>query len=287
MRESMIYFIALLCLYTGLAMPAQAQGDEKYPVLNDRYRIYLGGFFPNVESEIAINGATGNPPPLDAEGTLGIEDSDSVLWGGARWRISRRNQLEFEFFKLNRDGFVNAVPDPIEVGDFLIESGSIGSAFDLSLGRLTYGFSLARNERMDVQIKAGLHIAEIDVRLLLGGNICDVSMGEMSPCPGSVAAAESQDITAPLPHFGGSFAYAFSPRLTGRFQVIGFALEIDSIDGSLVEVDVDVNWNPWRHFGFGAGIRYFNVEIEATSSDLDGKFEFDYFGPVIYFETTF
>ena len=94
-------------------------------------------------------------------------------------------------------------------------------------------------------------------------------------------------MTAPLPHLGGSFAYAITPSVAFNFQVIGFALELDDIDGSIVEVDADLSWQPWRHFGVGAGIRYFNTEVKGKGSDLNGEFEFEYFGPVLYIQSTF
>ena len=58
-------------------------------MINDRFRIYFGGFWANVDSEITINGQNQSPPPISPENVLGIEDSKGVLFGGARWRISR------------------------------------------------------------------------------------------------------------------------------------------------------------------------------------------------------
>ena len=287
MRKT-IFLTELLILLTTLALPAQAQGDNEYGQMNDRWRIYFGGFWPDVDSEIAINGQMMTVPPIDVENTLGLEDSKGVTWGGVRWRISRRNALELEFFKLNRNGVRGFSGENIEVGDFIVESGAINTAFDIALGRLTYGFSLVRNERMDVKLKAGLHVADVSAALQLTGNVCDTTMGQMPPCPllGS-PVVQSADVTAPLPHFGGSFAYAFTDVIAFRFQVLGLAVELDSIDGSIVEIDADIGWNPWRHFALGAGLRFFAVDVESKGSDLNGKFEYEYFGPVIYVAATF
>ena len=146
-----------------------------------------------------------------------------------------------------------------------------------------------RNERMDVQLKGGLHIADLSVALQLSGAVCDVTMGEMLPgCPaGQTPPTESANVTAPLPHFGGTFAYAITPTIAVNLQVIGFALELDNIDGSLVEIDADIAWQPWQNFGFGAGLRYFKAEVESKGSELNGKFELDYFGPIVYVTATF
>ena len=266
---------------------AQDSGD--YARFNDRVRVYAGGFFPSLSTGIAINGTNVTPPPIDVEDVLGVDDSDTVGWAGVQWHISRRNTLEFEYFKLDRDGFIDLFPNPVEVGDLIIESGSINTAFDVAVSRLTYGFSIMRNERMDLQLKAGLHIADLSAALQLAGAVCDVTLGEMPPgCPGGqTPVAQSEDVTAPLPHFGVSFGYAITPTIATNFQVIGFAIELDDIDGSILEIDADLAWQPWRHFGFGVGLRYFNTNVDAGTSELNGEFDIEYFGPTVYVAATF
>lgn len=279
--------IVLLLSLAGSPL-ANAQEDANYDSFNDRYRIYVGGFFPSLSSKIAINGDTETPPPIKVEDVLGIDDDNAVAWAGFQWHISQRNSLEFEYFQLNRSGFINLIPDPVEIGDLIIESGSIDTAFDITISRVTYGFSLVRNERMDVQIQGGLHIADMSIALQLSGAVCDVAMGEMSPCPtGQTPPLQSEDVTAPLPHFGVSFAYSFTPKIAARIQLIGFALELDSIDGSLVEIDADISWQPWQNFGMGVGLRYFNADVESKGSELNGKFDLEYYGPVVYLSASF
>ena len=172
MRSLVVLAIALIGA-TILPSPAMADGD--YNQMNDRFRIYLGGFWPQVDSTININGEILPPgPPVSIEDTLGVEDSDFVAWGGARWRISRRNSLELEFFQLNRDGGTSGTFNPpIQLDDYVIQSGAIQTSYDTTVGRLTYGFSVVRNERMDIQLKLGLHLASLEAGIRLEGRICD------------------------------------------------------------------------------------------------------------------
>ena len=282
-----VFFVSLLLLAAG---PINAADESQYKPLQHKFQVYLGGFFPDVSSKITINGEVLPPGPgLDLEEVFGLEDSKALLWGGARWRISRRNHLEFEFVNLNRDGTRTAISEDIQIGDSIVKvGGRVDSTFDITLARLTYGFSLVRNDRMDIQLKAGLHLADLSTSLTLSGAACEVTMpGQMDCIGGAVPVVESQDITAPLPHFGGSFVYGITPSIAARLQIIGFAIELDKIDGSLVELDADFIWQPWDHFGFGVGLRYFDTNIESKSSDLNGKFEFDYFGPTLYVFGTF
>lgn len=273
------------------AFSLSANAQNEYENFNDPWRVYVGGYWPDPSSELSINGDIRPPrPPASVEDILGLEESKAVAWGGIAWHISRRNSLEFETFSLNRNGGASGtfVP-PIEVEDFFIESGAIATSYDTSLTRLTYGFSVMRSERMDFQLKAGLHIAKLEAAVQISGEICGPMTVPSSPpgCPPAGSETASEDVTAPLPHFGASFGYAMTPSLALSLQVVGFAIEIDSIDGSILEIDADVAWQPFDHFGFGAGLRYFNTNVKAGNSELNGEFDFEYVGPVVYFEATF
>ena len=65
---------------------------EDYKMLNDPWRVYLGAFYANANSEIQINGDFLPPgPPIDVEDVLGIDDSKVVPWGGISWDFARRH----------------------------------------------------------------------------------------------------------------------------------------------------------------------------------------------------
>lgn len=275
----------------SLALPLSATAEDTYDQINDPFKIYVGGLWASVDSKININPTGGVPaPPIRIENALGVNDSDGVAWGGVRWRISQRNTLEFETFSLNRDGSeTDTFSPPIHVGDTYIESGTVATSFDTGVSRLTYGFSLKRTERTDLQLKAGLHLTDFDFGLRLSGNVCNLTTIPTTPpgCPAATSGAENADVSAPLPHFGASYAYAISPSVALNLQLIGFAIEIDSIDGSLWEVDADLTWQPSRHFGGGIGLRYFDVNVKSKGTELNGEFDFEYFGPVVFLQATF
>ena len=51
----------------------------------------------------------------------------------------------------------------------------------------------------------------------------------------------------------------------------------------LLDLGLDLQYRPWRRFGVGAGMRYFNITVDDNrDSDSLGRFVYEYFGPVIY-----
>ncbi len=275
----------------ALLVSSASFAQDDYDKFNDPWRIYLGGFWPQAESKIGINGEIIDPkPPVDVEDSLNLDDSEGVAWGGVAWHFKQRHSLEMEHFSLVRDGGTAATFDPpVEIGDFIIESGSIATAYDTALSRLTYGYSIMRSERMDFQLKGGLHIAKLEAGLSLAGEICGPDTIPSVPpgCPADQSGTANESVTAPLPHFGASFAYAMTPSLSFSLEAIGFAIELDSIEGSILELDADIIWQPFRNFGVGGGVRYFNTNVKAGNSDLNGEFDFEYLGPVLYIQATF
>ncbi len=273
---------------TLIASPALAQD---YDAINDPWRIYVGAFHATVDSKIGINGDVLPPgPPIDIEDILGVDDSKTVAWGGIGWRFAQRHSLEAEFFTLERSASITQpFEPPLQIGDTIIESGTVGTSYDTSVYRLTYGFSAIRNERSDLRLLAGLHFAELKTDIGIEGAICDPTTTPSTPpgCPPLGTSTENEDVSAPLPHFGVAYAYALTPTVGINVGVMGFAIELDNIDGSIIEVDADIAWQPFRHVGFGLGYRYFNVDVESKGSDLNGKFEFEYYGPTLFVQATF
>lgn len=99
---------------------------------------------------------------------------------------------------------------------------------------------------------------------------------------------ESGETVFPLPHVGGSFGWAFTPKFSANATAMGLALDLGDYEGSVVEVSADLQYQVLKHLGLGAGVKYFAFDLEDTSDpDLRGKFEFDYLGPAVFAAVNF
>ena len=280
-----------LLLLLVLSVSATAYADDDYNKFDYPFRVFVGGFWPEVDSKLAINSEDRDlGAAIDIEKFLGVEGSKGVAWGGVAWNFARRHSVELEYFSLERSGSESdTFSPPIEVGDFYIENGSIDTFYNTSVGRLTYGFSMIRNDRTDLQFKAGLHLADLEAGVRLAGQICGPTTIPTEPpgCPGAQSETAASDVTAPLPHIGASLTYVMTPNWVLNVQAMGFAVEIDSIEGTITEFTTDIAWQPFEHFGFGAGFRYFKTSVEGREPSFNGKFDFEYLGPTLYVHAVF
>jgi hypothetical protein len=154
---------------------------------------------------------------------------------------------------------------------------------DINLGRLTYGYSIVRNDTLDIGFLAGMHVATAKVSATASGNITVNGM----PVLGGTSTESTSAITFPLPHIGASLDYKFAPRWTAQFMVLAFALDLNEYSGSLIEVDAGVNYQLSKHFGIGGGLKYFNLNLQAQKSGAGAEFDLQFLGPAIYGLVTF
>ena len=277
-----------LFLSIGVALfsvPGFGQDDDAMmgnDSFNDRFKIALGGFFPSVNSSVSVKATDGSGGgAINMEGDLNLADATETFYVLGMWRMWPRHALAFEYFELNRSGFTASVTDPIESGDNTVLAGaSVASELDLAIARLTYGYSLIRDERKELGLHAGLHFAELKTAFKLSGNILvngmPVFQDPLTP------KDERRSAAFPLPHLGGSFAYAFTPKFSGSVSIFGFALDIGDIDGALLEINGFLRYQIWDNFGVAAGIKFFDVEVtDKKKSDRHTSYSFDFIGPAV------
>jgi hypothetical protein len=278
---------AALAVSGGLWVPAATAEEERLnPEFTDRFSVNVGGFFPSIDSKIRLDSTTfGTGTVLDFEDNLGLEETSPTFFAGARWRITRRQRLEFEYVQLDRSATRTASAD-FMIGDTIANVGAqLDTDFDVKLGRFTYGFSFINDGRKELALLIGAHFAGADASIQISGNLTAPGVGSVT---GSAPRQETGDLVFPLPHVGGTFGWAFTPKLSANATAIGFALDLGDYEGSLVEVSADLQYQLLRHLGLGAGLKYFTFDLEDTSDpDLRGKFEFSYFGPTVFASLSF
>ena len=276
--------IILSGLATGSALAAEEKSGAVKSLYDQKFVIALGGFFPQVNSSLSLDGPNGSGLSFDGD-ALGLREAQATGWASFNWRFLPRHALHLEYFQLDREGSRTTNQD-ITLGGVTIGAGSgISSEMDLGLGRATYGFSIIRDEQFDMSFLVGVHIATAKATVGATGSITD-SNG--APIASGSASISSSTYTFPLPHIGGSLAYKFSPRVAGKVQVLGFYLDIGDYSGGLVEFDAVLSYQLIKNFGIGGGFKWFNLRLkDSFSGGGAATFEYTFAGPTLFVYGTF
>ncbi|HEU4618114.1 MAG TPA: hypothetical protein VFV10_08730 [Gammaproteobacteria bacterium] len=68
--------------------------------------------------------------------------------------------------------------------------------------------------------------------------------------------------------------------MSGRAQI--FRLSAEDFDGKLNHVALAIEHDTFRHFGFGLGFDYFEVDLDSSDTGFLGAFKLRFSGPHVY-----
>jgi hypothetical protein len=255
---------ALLLASTWLlATTAQAQGGAGAGASEDtRWAIFIGGFFPEVDSDLRLNAPEfGLSPSIDFE-DLGLESDASVLRLGAMCRLSRngRHVLELEYLAIDRDGrFV--LDEELELGGAVYPVGvDVDAQIETEDLDLHYMYNLLKSERGWLGLAVGIHALQVEV-----------SAEGTVEIGGQVQANHLERYTDefPLPLVGlrGGYELAKSLWATAGFKWLGVAF--DEFDGSFTDSWVRLEYRLARPISIGVGWARIDVDYERELEETE------------------
>jgi hypothetical protein len=282
-----IIIIVLLAVFLSTPAPAAEGKDPKdYPW--KRGYLNLGYYIAVLDSAVRFGEQNlGIGIELDVEEFLGLDTTDTSfrIDAGYRFGKTRRHKVDFSWFRFHRSAStffdkVIEVPElPDDSGGGTIGPGEFQTVFDFDIYKLMYEYSVVFDKSIDLNLGVGLFITPIKI-------------GYAGTINGVGSTRVEEDITAPLPVIGAGIDYAITPKWFIRQQLNLFYLEISNYKGGIANLQLALEWLPWKHFGFGLGVESMRVEIEAENSDVPGvdfrgNIGFSYFGAQFYVKAFF
>lgn len=205
---------------------------------------------------------------LDAEGNLGLPRSDTIPVVYGVYRFSADDALGFAYFQVRRES---------ELFDF---DGTLGDVTITGRARFldqTRFFSLYyaniwyEDDRSRVQGHLGLNT--LDIRYLFDAE------GTIRLPDGATQSRieEEASVTAPLPLFGLSFWFAFTPQWSISSDISLITGEYQGVSATVIATDLNARYRFSPHFGGVVGISYFDADvvIDDAESQTDVIYGFD------------
>ena len=255
-------------VFAGFAH-AQTEDVKVWP----KFELAVGGFVTNNNADLQINSKTlGAGINVNLEDALGIDTSSNTVRVDLLYRFgeTRRNEIEFHYFRNKRNGS-KVTDQDIQFGDQFYPAGTgVNSENTLTFYNLDYVYNFLMDDRVRLGGSVGLHTTGLKF------SIAETGGGK----------AESSDFTAPLPMIGLRLDVVLAKHWRMRTAVNLFYLEYDNYTGRLSDTTIAVEWLPWKHFGFGAGVNSINYYVSADGdsslSSLNGSFDYQLTGVLLY-----
>ena len=257
-----------------LAFLTPARADDvvpNNPALTDKLYFAVGAFVPKTSTSAQLDSTNlGAGANIDFERALGMTTQKVVPDAAFRWRFTERWRLEAEYFELNRTGD-KALSQSIEWNGQTFTAGTeILSKFNFSDARTSVGYSFFKTKDRELGVGFGFHIASYDVGL---GT--------------TTSGQDAKKVLAPLPVFSVYGQFALTDEWAVGMRLDRFTMSYDKYDGNISSIGVDVNYQPFRHVGFGLAYRSLFIVLKYSGPDYVASFNQTFQGPLLYMNASF
>jgi hypothetical protein len=280
-RPILVVILAVIFLVAGAGSPLRAAAGEDNVSISDKFVLSLGTYLTDFETNASVGTGGVFGTFIRAEDDLGLDDDDTLFRVDGFYRFNPRHGLDFGFWTFNRDGAA-IIADQIEFDGTLFDVGAnVRSEFDSQWLRLGWRYSFFRSDRGEAGISAGLSTYDFEIALEGDATVSD-GMGGTT----IVQDRAEDDLIAPVPTFGIFINYAITPRVIVKLKADFLDLQIDDLDGKVIDTTFLIEWYFSRHVGVGVGTNGTDIDIRDEGDD---PFTIDYSvsGLMAYFTFSF
>ena len=260
----------IILISCHMAMGSISFAQEKDSLQNivknkswDRFSVSLGGFIALTNTSIRLGSKQlGIGIDIDLEDALGMEVSNFVFRGDAIYRIGerKRHSVKVNYFSFTRSAY-KVLEAELEIGDHIFPIGSeIDSRFDLSILNIAYDYSFFSDERINLGASIGFFIMPTKFELGIAGS-----------------RDEAASFIGILPVFGFRSDFAITKKLYIKENVELLYMRLSGYTGSILDVNIRLEHNTWKNFGFGIGLNMYKLKIK---SEADGYLGLNFVGNI-------
>jgi hypothetical protein len=272
-------FLGLLLLIALSDLALQAQDPEKETGKDsleyhwETFSVSLGGFLAGIKSDISISGSEmGLGININLEDALGLSTSTFAFRGEAEYNFGsrRRSHVRMSYFGLIRNSN-KTLETEVEIGNSVFPIGTeLSSKFNLYIIRGLYDYAFFKDERISLGVSGGLYVLPVRFAIATENTI-----------------DESTSFIAPLPVIGVRNAFLITPKIAIKQSVEVLYIKISNYQGSISDLNIWLEYNPFKHLGFGLGYNTFQLNFNSNQSvendrNFDGSIETGYTGLLFY-----
>lgn len=269
MRAKVFLGVCFLLVLCSSSIHAQDTLQYKW----ERFSLSFGGFLTSISNDISISGqGTGLGVNINLEEALDLKSSSVVIRSEAEFNFGSRTHsyVRMGYFGLFRSSQKILEAD-LEIGNSVIPLGTeVNTKYNMQIIRALYDYAIYKDERVILAFSAGLYILPIEF-----------SIGS------SVIVNEAERFVAPLPVVGFRSNFNITPKLLIKQNIDFLYLKLAEFEGSISDLNLWLEYNPFKHFGLGLGYNAFRFNLTAYAdsgiiSDFQGNVKTGFNGLLFY-----
>jgi hypothetical protein len=273
--QSLVLSLALSLLGVAHAADKKPTNDKlpdwapkpKPHVIEDRFRLEVMTLSADLDTDIRIDPNLATQGTLiNAEDDLGLDDNKLLPLVELTLLPGDRHLIRLSGFSVRRSAD-HAIDKTIVFDDQTYLPGErVDSTLNLTSFGLTYGYSVAKTQRLDVALTFGAQIVEVEANAVVRSRV----------------VRDSETGVTPLPLVGLEGRFDFNDRWSLEARAQYLSVEFDEIDGSVLDARAALTWRMNPYLVFGLGYRQFHVEVDSRDVDDPGLFDMKMAGPLLF-----
>lgn len=260
----------------SMGLASTAALADKSPAL-DRFSLWLGGYYANADTDLGANYRHLARGTVNFEDDLKFPDHKTVPRVRFDFLIGDSQGFSFDYYRLDRS-HSRTLSDGINFGDrYFGASATVRGRLDFDFGSAAYRWWFGHEN--DV-FGLGIGAAYYRVRAGVSG---DASIN--GDTVGYASTRYNDSAWAPMLQFG--WRHAFSDSLRIYADASGVKKNGGSLNGSIYNADVGVEWFPWHNVGVGAEYDFSRIQLHKNSHTYDANLDMKLNGPSLFLRFRF
>ncbi len=256
-------------LKASLKKDSASSGKIVLPWFVERFKLSAGAFYVVNTTNVLVHLHDADGTDVNLEKDLGINREITTFIVNFQWQISRRSQLTFNYYNVNRSSNHVLEKDIIFEDNTYHANSSVKAFYNTNMYQVAYSYAIFSKPTWEAGLYVGTHIANSKTGISLNG----INNG--------ASTQNSFGFTAPLPDVGIWGSWAISKRFAFNGSLSYFALTMNNITGRLLAFSGNFTYKIIDQLDVTLGYTGLDYKVDVVRTKATGNFKWGYNGPTL------
>lgn len=267
-----------IMLFAGVAAHAADQAADKRQlpswapqprpnVVEDRFRAEVTLLGASLDTNIRVDETVVlRGTEINAEEDLGLDDFETLPQVELTLLPGEHHLLRLSALASRRSATKIIEREIFFDDEVYVPTERVDSTLNLTMFGLTYGYRFLVHPRSEITATFGIQLAEVEANAVVRSRV--------------IRDAESG--AAPLPLIGVEGRFDFSQRWSAEVRAQYLTVDIEEVDGSILDARAALTWRMNPYLLLGVGYRTFAIDVDSRDEGTPGFVDLSLDGPLLF-----